>query len=106
MESTPSTMEHLRDTTRGLHKEAESRPLQRSMVRGTLPRGAYAMYLGQLRHLHAALEDALDAAISSTPALAPLHTESRRRVPDLDRDLVAFGVDSPTLVVTFDVVDD
>jgi heme oxygenase len=99
MESTPSTMEHLRDTTRGLHKEAESRPLQRSMARGTLPRGAYAMYLGQLRHLHAALEEGLDAAISFAPALAPLHTENRRRVPDLDRDLLTFGVQSPSVPV-------
>ncbi|MEJ2482350.1 MAG: biliverdin-producing heme oxygenase [Gemmatimonadota bacterium] len=99
MESTPGIMGHLRDATRELHKEAESRPLQRSMARGVLPRGAYAMYLGQLRHLHAALEEALDAALPSAPALAPLHTDERRRVPDLDRDLAAFGVDVPDVPV-------
>ncbi len=50
-------MGHLRETTRALHKEAESRPLQRSMAKGTLPAGSYVMYLGQLRHLHESLED-------------------------------------------------
>ena len=47
-------MGHLRDTTRALHTEAESRPLQRAMAKGTLPPGSYVMYLGQLRHLHPA----------------------------------------------------
>ena len=99
MESRPSIMGHLREATRELHKEAESRPLQRSMARGTLPRGAYAMYLGQLRHLHSALEEALDSAVSAQPALRDLHTDERRRVPDLDRDLAALGVEVSSVPV-------
>ncbi len=99
MEPTSSIMGHLRDTTRDLHKEAESRPLQRSMARGTLPRGAYAMYLGQLRHLHSALEEALDEAAAAEPSLRRLHTDDRRRVPDIDRDLAAFGVEIPSVPV-------
>jgi len=93
MASTTGIMERLRETTRDLHKEAESRPLQRSMARGTLPRGSYAMYLAQLRHVHAALEDALDGVAGSSAGLAELFTDERRRVPDLDRDLAAFGID-------------
>ncbi len=57
------------------------------------------MYLGQLRHLHAAIEEALDAAVSSEPALRDLHTDERRRVPDLDRDLAALGVEVPSVPV-------
>ena len=87
-----SIMDHLRDATRGLHKQAESRPLQRAMARGTLPRASYVMYLAQLRHLHAALEAALDQAAASRAGLSELFSDDRRRVPDLDRDLASFDV--------------
>ncbi|MBK5096425.1 MAG: biliverdin-producing heme oxygenase [Gemmatimonadetes bacterium] len=92
-------MGHLRDTTRALHTEAESRPLQRAMAKGTLPPGAYVMYLGQLRHLHESLETSLDAVLQSHPGLAGLFTDDRRRVPDLDRDLAAFDVFPETIPV-------
>lgn len=94
-----SIMETLRESTRALHKEAESRPLQRSMARGTLSRRDYVMYLGQLRYLHAALEASLDAVIGSCSGLARVFTDDRRRVPDLDRDLAAFGVNPDTVPV-------
>lgn len=92
-------MGQLRETTRALHKEAESRPLQRSMAKGTLPAGSYVMYLGQLRHLHESLETVLDAMAESQPWLAGLFTDDRRRVPDLDRDLAAFGISPETVPV-------
>ena len=101
-------MGHLRETTRALHKEAESRPLQRSMAKGTLPAGSYVMYLGQLRHLHESLESCLDSVTGSHPWLAGLFTDDRRRVPDLDRDLAAFGVDPddvPVLPPTAEFID-
>jgi heme oxygenase len=69
------------------------------MARGTLSRGDYVMYLGQLRHVHAAIESSLDAVIGSCPGLAELFTDDRRRVPDLDRDLEAFGVTPETVPV-------
>ena len=93
MDAGTSIMDHLRDATRGLHKQAESRPLQRAMARGTLPRASYVMYLAQLRHLHAALETALDQPAASRAGLSELFTEDRRRVPDLDQDLASFNVD-------------
>lgn len=108
MESVPGIMSHLREATRDLHKQAESRPLQRAMARGTLPRSSYVMYLAQLRHLHAALEAALDQPAASRTCLSDLFTEDRRRVPDLDRDLAAFGVDPadvPTLPSTQRFID-
>lgn len=92
MERTASIMGHLRETTRTLHTEAESRPLQRAMAKGTIPPGSYVMYLGQLRHLHEALEASLDAVTASNPGLEGLFTDDRRRVPDLDRDLAAFEI--------------
>ena len=100
-------MGHLRETTRTLHKDAESRPLQRAMAKGTLPPGSYVTYLGQLRHLHEALEASLDTVSASHPGLAGLFTEDRRRVPDLDRDLAAFGVsmeDVPVLPATAEFI--
>ncbi len=92
-------MGHLRESTRALHKEAESRPLQRSMAKGTLPAGSYVMYLGQLRHLHESLEASLDLVLESHPEFARLFTDDRRRVPDLDRDLAAFGITPETVPV-------
>ncbi len=100
-------MGHLRETTRALHKEAESRSLQRSMAKGTLPPGSYVMYLGQLRHLHESLEASLDTVTASHPGLAGLFTDDRRRVPDLDRDLAAFGIsmeDVPVLPPTAEFI--
>lgn len=94
-----SIMGTLRESTRSHHKDAESRPLQRSMARGTLSRGDYVTYLGQLRHAHAALETSLDAVIGSCPVLAGVFTDERRRVPDLDRDLESFGVTPETIPV-------
>ena len=50
------------------------------------------MYLGQLRHVHEALERSLDAAQDARSELSALFTDERRRVPDLDADLEAFEV--------------
>lgn len=60
-------MERLRAETLAEHKAAESHPLQRALAQGTLPRALYVRHLAQLRHVHAAL----DAALQS---LAPVHT--------------------------------
>lgn len=99
MESEPGIMRHLREATRDLHRDAETRPLQRAMAKGHLSTGSYVMYLGQLRHIHEALERSLDAAHESRPELSALFTDERRRLPDLDADLEAFDVSPDTVPV-------
>ncbi len=99
MESTPGIMRQLREATRDQHEDAEARPLQRAMAQGSITAGSYVMYLGQLRHLHEALETSLDAALDSRPELSALFTDERRRVPDLDADLEAFDVSPNTVPV-------
>lgn len=99
MKSEPGIMRHLREATRDLHKDAEARPLPRAMAQGHLSAGSYVMYLGQLRHIHEALERSLDAAHESRPELSALFTDERRRVPDLDADLEAFDVSPGTVPV-------
>lgn len=56
----------LRAATADAHRQAERRPLQLHLVRGTLPRPVLVAYLAQLEAMH----EALESAIASSPVLA------------------------------------
>jgi heme oxygenase len=90
-------MQRLRAETSDLHSHAESRSLQRDIAKGEVDRAAFAAYLGQLYHVHGALEAALREAAERHPEIATLATPDRMRVPDLDRDLAHYGAD-PTRI--------
>ena len=67
-------MDRLKHETAEHHARAEGKDLQRSMVRGQLTRERYAAFLGQMLHVHTALEDAIrgaqvrDARVAVVPA--------------------------------------
>lgn len=63
------------------------------MVRGTLPREAYADWLGQMLHLHRGLEDHLDRLVESHPQAASVFDDDRRKVPFLLDDLAFYQSD-------------
>jgi heme oxygenase len=90
-------MQRLRAETSELHSHAESRPVQKDIAKGAVERATFIAYLGQLHVVHRALEDALRGARPAHPAIDPLATPERMRVPDLDRDLAFYGVDPANL---------
>lgn len=92
-----SIMQRLKTETRDLHAHAESRVLQRKIAQGTVDRDCFSAYLGQLYHVHRSLESALAESGDRVPAIRPVATADRMRVPDLERDLAFFEVDHDQL---------
>jgi heme oxygenase len=92
-----SIMQRLKNETRDLHSHAESRTLQQRIASGEIDRASFSAYLGQLYHVHRALESALAEGRKTHPAIAAVSTDDRMRVPDLDRDLEFHGVDRETI---------
>lgn len=86
-------MARLRRETADLHKQAESRPLQKHLGGGTLPRETYAAYMGQLLLLHEALERLLDEAAGRDAhrGFAQAWQSLARHSENLRRDLPALG---------------
>ena len=92
-----SIMQRLKGETRDLHSHAETRNLQREIASGSVDRDAFSAYLGQLYHVHRALESALEEHRDAHPAMAVVATSDRMRVPDLDRDLAFHQMDRDEL---------
>lgn len=79
--------ERLREETRADHFRAEKHPLIAAMIGGRIDRAAYAGYLGQMLHVHTALEAALRDTAHHHPALALLVREHEFRELALLADL-------------------
>jgi heme oxygenase len=107
---TPTTLtERLKSETAGHHRAAESQPLQRGLIAGSISGEAYAFYLGQLLRVHAALEAMLDQIAGEQPAIRRVFTDAQHHSVRLHADLVHFGVDPvdiQTLPPTRDLVVD
>lgn len=97
----------LRDSTADAHRRAESRPMQKRLVSGELDAARLALYLGQLHHLHEALERLFDTHPEQAAALE--WEASFRHSERLRTDLDAMGMtvrDLPLLKATTAVVRD
>lgn len=96
MSDATGIMDRLKVGTAELHKQAESRPLQRQLGAGTLPRAAFAAYQVQLLLVHDQLERCLDEQVAraSHPAFAVAWQGLARHSENLRRDLIAHGVDA------------
>ena len=75
----------LRDATKAAHRRLDHHPLLAALLRPTLTVQAYGQALAALHGAHGALEAALDGFAPA--ALFP------RRLPDLQSDLSALGLD-------------
>jgi len=80
---------YLRESTAAAHKDAESRPLNRALARGTIPREAWIANLEQLFLLHRALDARVARSLGRHPEWQAI--ADRARVADLEADLAAFG---------------
>jgi heme oxygenase len=81
----------LRENTASHHRRAEQHEFQREFVRGTLPRELYLRWLGQLLHIHTALEAHLDRLVAGQPRFKGVFDDTRRKVDLLRKDLAFLG---------------
>ena len=98
LDSSASIMARLKSATAEHHSRAEERPLQRAMIKGTLPRESFAAYLGQLLHVHRRLEDTLEKLAPEHEPLDAVFRSQYARQADLQADLEFHGheIDSPS----------
>ncbi len=89
----------LRESTASHHRLAEQHEFQQQFVRGTLPRPLYVHWLGQMLHIHAALEAHLDRLVAKNPQLKSVFDDGRRKVVPLQKDRAFLGsaTDQPAL---------
>lgn len=90
--ATSAVMERLKAETLEAHKAAEGHPLQRAHAMGKLPQEQYVRNLGQLFHVHRALEAALRETAAKLPAIRTIVKEYQYQEPYLREDLAHFGV--------------
>ena len=77
----------LKEGTQSLHDQAESGNFQVRMVNGDLARLEFGGFLGQMRHIHAVLDPALQQAASGDARVAQIFEESHLRLHRIDQDL-------------------
>lgn len=82
----------LRDATSNEHQAAERSAFQRQLVGGKLPRDLYARFLGQMRHIWSAIDDA-SAGLRAVSRFHALAEPSRSRTRDIDADLLHLAAD-------------
>lgn len=85
-------MDVLKARTAEQHRRAEQSPFMRALVSGQVTRQAYARWLGQMMHVHAALEGEIVTRRGAEPRLA-VASDEQFGAPRLHADLVALGVD-------------
>ena len=91
--STPSIMARLKAETNELHRDAERRRLQQSLVKGDLDRDLYVGFLGQMYLVHRALEGRIEAAMDSHRAFSAVVRDYQMRTSHLHNDLGYFKAD-------------
>jgi heme oxygenase len=80
-------MDRLRAETLPHHQRAESHPWQRAMAKGRLTKAQYAMWLGQMLHVHRTLEAHLARATASNPHVAGVVDHIQFQTPHVLADL-------------------
>lgn len=68
--ATTTISERLKTETAEHHRRAEGKAIQQALVRGQVTREQYGAWLSQMRHVHGALERAIDGAAPRDPRLA------------------------------------
>ena len=89
--STPDFMSRMKEETWPLHQQAEGRPLEQALVKGTLPRPLYVRYLEQRLLVHRALEAHARELARQVPALKAVIREELFQEENLIADLKHLG---------------
>lgn len=93
-------MARLRDETTEHHQRAESRPFERALLGGTLPRALYVELLAQRYLVHRVLERAARDLRDAHPVLVDILRDELFQEANLVADLEHFGIDQDAIVAT------
>lgn len=85
----------LRAGTKDAHVLAERSGIMRTLLRGTITRGAYVSLLKNLAGIYRPLEQELDRH-ADHPALVGIDMGALRRLDPLERDIAYLDVDAPS----------
>jgi len=85
-------MDQLKERTAEHHRRAEQQPLQQALVKGTVTRGQYAAWLGQMLLVHTELEKQIQSLTARERRLAVASAEQFGH-PRLAADLRVLGLD-------------
>ena len=77
----------LKEATQELHDQAESGSFQIRMVNGEIARIEFATFLGQMRHVHATLDPAIQDAATRCDRMKHIFMEDHLRLDGIDQDL-------------------
>jgi heme oxygenase len=95
MADTPLTMMgRLKAETAELHSRAESRPLQKRLVKGELPREHYTAWLAQMYLVHRVLEERIRGCADLHPAFGAVVQSRYWRAGNLEADLAHLGAEA------------
>lgn len=83
----------LRERTREAHTRAERHPIQGRMARGTISRGEFAAYLGQLLHVWDAIDDGIAKAAARDARVRGMVREYHPHAWRVRADLRFYGRD-------------
>lgn len=84
---TSNIMEALKEETRQLHNQTEGNDFQKSLFGGSLPKGQFVEYLGQMYLIHKSLEDALSELKASNLVVASIIEDHQYQQSYLQNDL-------------------
>lgn len=91
---TDSISTRLRTETADAHHQAESHPLERALVAGSISREQYSEYVSQRYLIHAALDPLVLQACDADARFAGLVPSELLQAPNLRADLAYLGVDA------------
>lgn len=94
--TTGNIMDVLKARTAEQHRRAEQSPFMRGLVSGQVTREGYARWLGQMMHVHAALEGEIVAHRAAEPRLS-VASDEQFGAQRLREDLRALGIDPATV---------
>ena len=86
-------MDRLKEETAHHHAIAEAKPLEGSLIGGTISDGHYRQYLAQRWVIHSVLEAATDALLARDQRLSALDLPPLYQTANLEGDLSHAGVD-------------
>lgn len=91
-------MGRLREATWPQHRHAETRPLERELAAGRLPREVFIAWLGQRLRMHEALERAVTRLAAADRRVGGIVRDELLQADRLRRDLAFFGCDPEQVV--------
>ncbi len=89
---TDNIMDILKNETRSLHTQTEGNDFQKSLFGGSLPKGQFVEYLGQMYLIHKALEDALSELKKNNSIIASIIADHQYQQTYLQDDLASAQV--------------